>query len=245
MKVFITGGAGFIGSHLAERLIERGDSVLVLDDLSTGEMSNLEPLVGKRSLRLPRGLGHRRAPGGRAARPLRRDGSPGGGRGRQADRGASGAHDRDQRARDRSRAALRCQEAKARRHRLDLGGVRQGLEVPVRGERRPGDGRHGALALGLCLLEGAGRVVGAGLLEREEGPGDDLPLLQHRRSAPDRPLRHGAAQFRRPSPAGRANHRVRHGRAVALFRTRSGRRRVDRPPARHRSRLRRGLQHRR
>ncbi len=46
MKVFITGGAGFIGSHLAERLIERGDSVLVLDDLSTGEMSNLEPLVG-------------------------------------------------------------------------------------------------------------------------------------------------------------------------------------------------------
>ena len=46
MRVFITGGAGFIGSHLAERLIERGDSVLVLDDLSTGEMSNLEPLVG-------------------------------------------------------------------------------------------------------------------------------------------------------------------------------------------------------
>ncbi len=46
MRVFITGGAGFIGSHLAERLIARGDGVLVLDDLSTGEMSNLEPLVG-------------------------------------------------------------------------------------------------------------------------------------------------------------------------------------------------------
>jgi UDP-glucose 4-epimerase len=46
MKVFITGGAGFIGSHLAEHLIARGDRVSVLDDLSTGEMSNLDRLVG-------------------------------------------------------------------------------------------------------------------------------------------------------------------------------------------------------
>lgn len=45
MKVFITGGAGFIGSHMATRLIERGDSVLVLDDLSTGEMDNIAHLV--------------------------------------------------------------------------------------------------------------------------------------------------------------------------------------------------------
>jgi UDP-glucose 4-epimerase len=47
MKVFITGGAGFIGSHLATRLIDRGDQVLVLDDLSTGSMSNIEHLVGR------------------------------------------------------------------------------------------------------------------------------------------------------------------------------------------------------
>ncbi len=46
MKVFITGGAGFIGSHLAERLVARGDRVLVLDDLSTGQMANIEPLIG-------------------------------------------------------------------------------------------------------------------------------------------------------------------------------------------------------
>ena len=47
MKVFITGGAGFIGSHLATRILDRGDKVLVLDDLSTGAMSNIEHLVGR------------------------------------------------------------------------------------------------------------------------------------------------------------------------------------------------------
>jgi len=47
MKFFITGGAGFIGSHLAERLLGRGDKVLVLDDLSTGSMDNIAHLVGR------------------------------------------------------------------------------------------------------------------------------------------------------------------------------------------------------
>jgi UDP-glucose 4-epimerase len=37
----ITGGAGFIGSHLTERLLQRGDSVIVVDDLSTGRVNNL------------------------------------------------------------------------------------------------------------------------------------------------------------------------------------------------------------
>ncbi|HSM15561.1 MAG TPA: NAD-dependent epimerase/dehydratase family protein [Gemmatimonadales bacterium] len=47
MKVFITGGAGFIGSHLAEALLDRGDAVLMLDDLSTGRMGNIEHLMGQ------------------------------------------------------------------------------------------------------------------------------------------------------------------------------------------------------
>ncbi|MGE0160353.1 MAG: NAD-dependent epimerase/dehydratase family protein [Gemmatimonadales bacterium] len=46
MQVFITGGAGFIGSHLAERLLAAGDKVAVLDDLSTGSMANIAHLVG-------------------------------------------------------------------------------------------------------------------------------------------------------------------------------------------------------
>jgi UDP-glucose 4-epimerase len=46
VRIFITGGAGFIGSHLAEHLLERGDSVLALDDLSTGSMENINHLTG-------------------------------------------------------------------------------------------------------------------------------------------------------------------------------------------------------
>ena len=43
MKVLITGGAGFIGSYLADRLIQRGDEVLVIDNYSTGRRDNLTP----------------------------------------------------------------------------------------------------------------------------------------------------------------------------------------------------------
>jgi UDP-glucose 4-epimerase len=48
MRVLITGGAGFIGSHLAERLLARGDAVVVLDDLSTGSQENLAAVAGKK-----------------------------------------------------------------------------------------------------------------------------------------------------------------------------------------------------
>ena len=47
MRVFITGGAGFIGSHLCDALISRGDEVSVLDNLSTGSIENINHLEGK------------------------------------------------------------------------------------------------------------------------------------------------------------------------------------------------------
>ena len=46
MRVLITGGAGFVGSHLAEALLDRGDEVFVLDDLSTGSIDNIAHLKG-------------------------------------------------------------------------------------------------------------------------------------------------------------------------------------------------------
>ena len=47
MRAFITGGAGFIGSHIADALIARGDSVTILDNLSTGSRKNIAHLDGK------------------------------------------------------------------------------------------------------------------------------------------------------------------------------------------------------
>jgi len=46
MNILVTGGAGFIGSHLSERLIVDGHTVTVLDNLSTGQISNLEGIKG-------------------------------------------------------------------------------------------------------------------------------------------------------------------------------------------------------
>src|ERR1700681_4189780 len=45
-RVVVTGGAGFLGSHLCEALVARGDRVVAVDDLSTGEAANVAALVG-------------------------------------------------------------------------------------------------------------------------------------------------------------------------------------------------------
>jgi UDP-glucose 4-epimerase len=47
VRALITGGAGFIGSHLAEALLEHGDTVLVIDNLSTGSIDNIMHLKGR------------------------------------------------------------------------------------------------------------------------------------------------------------------------------------------------------
>jgi UDP-glucose 4-epimerase len=55
MRAFITGGAGFIGSHLAERLIGDGWEVWILDDLSTGSMRNVDALTASSRFHYPIG----------------------------------------------------------------------------------------------------------------------------------------------------------------------------------------------
>jgi len=52
MKILITGGAGFVGSHLADKLLAEGHSITVIDDLSTGRYSNVEHLEGNANFRL-------------------------------------------------------------------------------------------------------------------------------------------------------------------------------------------------
>src|SRR6186997_1166813 len=47
MKALVTGGAGFIGSNLVDALVERGDEVAVLDDLSTGRRERLDGAIAR------------------------------------------------------------------------------------------------------------------------------------------------------------------------------------------------------
>jgi UDP-glucose 4-epimerase len=55
MRILITGGAGFIGSHLAEVLVTEGHQVVVLDDFSTGDMTNLSGVIELKNFKLVEG----------------------------------------------------------------------------------------------------------------------------------------------------------------------------------------------
>jgi dTDP-glucose 4,6-dehydratase len=47
-RIVVTGGAGFLGSHLSRALLDRGDQVIAVDNLVTGSVSNIEELFGRR-----------------------------------------------------------------------------------------------------------------------------------------------------------------------------------------------------
>ena len=47
MRYIVTGGAGFIGSHLTEKLVKQGDNVVIIDNLNTGKEKNLESVKEK------------------------------------------------------------------------------------------------------------------------------------------------------------------------------------------------------
>ena len=54
MRILITGGAGFLGSHLCDRLLEQGHEVICLDNFFTGRKSNIQHLLGNRNFELVR-----------------------------------------------------------------------------------------------------------------------------------------------------------------------------------------------
>src|SRR3989304_8522750 len=54
-KVIVTGGAGFIGSHVAQELVKRDCEVIIIDNLTTGRLSNIEPGLGMKNTVFVRG----------------------------------------------------------------------------------------------------------------------------------------------------------------------------------------------
>ena len=131
MRSLITGGAGFIGSHLAEALLRQGGTVAVIDDLSTGSIENIEHLKGHAGVLLR----HRHDPEppahGRARRRRRRRLPPGGRGRRAADHREARPDDRDQHQGHGARPRARRQEAQARRGGLHQRGLRQGQRAAV------------------------------------------------------------------------------------------------------------------
>jgi UDP-glucose 4-epimerase len=54
-RAIVTGGAGFIGSHIVQELVERGSQVIIVDNLSTGRLENIEPFLKKTSVKFVEG----------------------------------------------------------------------------------------------------------------------------------------------------------------------------------------------
>ena len=215
MHALITGGAGFIGSHLSEALLDSGHEVLdprqPVDRLDRQHRASQGPA----GLRVLHRHGQQRAAARRADRSQRRRLPFRRRRRRQADRRAAGPHDRDQRARHRGRAEAREQEEEARRHRVDLRGVRQERGRAVPRGLGPRAGPDAQAPLGVRVQQGDRRVPGAGVLEGAQAAGHHRALLQHGRPAPDRAVRHGDPELRAAGARRRADHGVRRRHAVA------------------------------
>ena len=199
MKYLVTGGAGFIGSHIATALVERGDQVRVLDNLCTGTKQNLAHLGGQG--RVHRGRRARPAAGGTRGRGVRRRVPPGGARvGAAKPQGAA----RDARGVcDRHGQRARCGAARRRAARR-VRGLEQRVRrsaVHVEARERPAGAAvalRGGEARGRALLP----VVHRQLRTRDGGD----PLLQRVRPAAgsQRRVLGGDSEVRRArcSPAG-------------------------------------------
>ncbi len=191
-KALITGGAGFIGSHLAERLLDDGWEVWVLDDLSTGSLANVEHLRDRPDFHLVvdsvlqwtmvNELVHKcdvvyhlaAAVGVRliVEQPVQTLVTN--------LRGTEIVLDHCHRFGKRVLIASTSEV---------YGDHRE--ETPLRGERAAHLRPDHPAALGVRGLEGDGRVPRARALLRARPRLHHRPALQHRRPAPERPVRHG------------------------------------------------------
>ncbi len=197
-RCLVTGGAGFIGSHLVERLLELGHEVTILDDLSTGNRDNLERIAAHPQVRAARRLDHRPDRAGRGRPRCRHHLSPGRRRRREAGGRRPGADDRDEHLSDRDAVAFGRAGEAAVLSGVDERSLRQESEGPLDRRGRPVPRADVAAALGVRLLEGHRRISGAGLSPQVQPEGRGRSIFQRRRSATSRALRNGHSAIRRP-----------------------------------------------
>ena len=196
MRVLITGGAGFIGSHLADAYLERGDEVFVLDDLSTGSIDNIRHLRANPRFHYTIESVHHAptvaelvdqcdvvfhlaaAVGVRliVESPVR-----------TIETNVHGTEVVLAQANKKKKKVLIASTS-------EVYGLSEPGPVP-RG-RQPGAGPDVQGALELCLLEGDRRVPGAGVLAGAQAADGDRAAVQHGRAAADRPVRHGRPDVR-------------------------------------------------
>ncbi len=219
-RCLITGGAGFIGSHLVDALVAGGDQVTVLDDLSTGSLENLaqwsdaeaveivegstrdealvDELVQSNELVLPPGL-RRRSP---------------------ADRRPSARIAAGQRTRHRARSLRgRSPRAQGRLH-VHVGGLRQELDRSTHRGRRPCPGLPVQVPLGIRDREGLRRGARARPVPGARHACRGGEAVQLRRAETDRPVRDGASALRPAGARRRRHHGVRQRHSDALLRAR-------------------------
>ena len=198
MRILITGGAGFIGSHLADELLARGHDVHVLDDLSTGAIDNIRHLKDHAALRVHDRHRRERAAGRRARRRGRRRLPPRRRRRRRADRREPGADDRDQRALHRGRARRR--PARRRSRSSSPRPARSTARAPTCPFREDGDLLLGPTDKGrwsYACSKAIDEFLALAYWKERKLPDGRRAPVQHGRPAADRPLRHGRADLRR------------------------------------------------
>ena len=224
MRVLITGGAGFIGSHLADAYLERGDEVFVLDDLSTGSIDNIRHMRGHARFHYTIESVHHAATVAELVdqcdvvfhlaaavgvrliveSPVRTI--------------ETNVHGTEVVL----AAANKKKEEGA--DRVHLRGVRALHRRPFSRGWQPGSGADQQGPVELRLLEGDRRVPCPGLLARAQAAHGHRPPVQHRRPAADRAVRHGRADLHQAGPHGPADHDSWRRHAVAVLYRRQRRR---------------------
>ena len=215
MKALITGGAGFIGSHLAERLLRDGHEVAVLDNLSTGSIDNISHLkqtpgfsyaidsVTNESLlaemidrsdvvfHLAAAVGVKLI----VEQPVH-----------TIETNVHGTEVVLKHANKKKKLVFIASTSEVYGKSTDVP-FREGAEHVL--------GATVEASLGVRVQQADRRVPGPGVLEGAQAAGDHRAAVQHRRPATDGSIRHGAADLRQAGAGRPADHRLRRRQADA------------------------------